>query len=397
LGRQEQFDLSIRAPGALRAVDKSACLEFESGIMEMMANQQLVDYIKQQLQLGVSKEAIRGTLIQVGWAEADINDAFNAATPSTPSPVPGAAGPAAGSVVSVPSSAGPGLEAAAPAGKLPPPEGPRVQAAPSVAAPAAPALTPTASKPASAVSPAFSALSQFPQKTAGGAQSPFVTRDIFQPKDFSRQTVDSSFGSQIQTPPAQVERISLSVSEGSKGKKYLLLAVWVVVFLGLAGGGAYFFWQNRSLKDQISRASEASASLEKANSQVASLTNEKNSLTSQLEAVNREKSDLLLNLSFLVAPPQGATTTEVTVSGVLGGGGKSPYTLTTAYNVVLNVKNSANSDVSKALQPLLGNSVSLSGTYVPGTREITVTAVNGAAVKASSPEGATSTSTSTTP
>ncbi len=41
-----------------------------------MVNQQLLDYIKQQLKQGVSREQIRSSLMANGWQEADINEAF---------------------------------------------------------------------------------------------------------------------------------------------------------------------------------------------------------------------------------------------------------------------------------------------------------------------------------
>lgn len=42
-----------------------------------MINQQLLDYIKQQLHLGESPEIIRNTLLQKGWPEQDLNEAFS--------------------------------------------------------------------------------------------------------------------------------------------------------------------------------------------------------------------------------------------------------------------------------------------------------------------------------
>ena len=52
-----------------------------------MINQQILDYIKQQLQQGVSREQIKSSLITNGWSENDINEAF--ATLSTNSvPLP---------------------------------------------------------------------------------------------------------------------------------------------------------------------------------------------------------------------------------------------------------------------------------------------------------------------
>ena len=41
-----------------------------------MVNQQLLDYIKQQLQRGVSKEEIKNSLLANGWEEKDIEEAF---------------------------------------------------------------------------------------------------------------------------------------------------------------------------------------------------------------------------------------------------------------------------------------------------------------------------------
>jgi len=45
-----------------------------------MVNQQLLDYIKQQLQQGVSREIITNNLISQGWQQSDVNDAFSQAT-----------------------------------------------------------------------------------------------------------------------------------------------------------------------------------------------------------------------------------------------------------------------------------------------------------------------------
>lgn len=62
-----------------------------------MINQQLVDYIKQQLQLGVSKEGIKNTLITSGWPEADVSEAMASLEPKAAAP---AAAPAASQVTS---------------------------------------------------------------------------------------------------------------------------------------------------------------------------------------------------------------------------------------------------------------------------------------------------------
>ena len=45
-----------------------------------MVNQQILDYIKQQLQQGVSREIISSNLISQGWQQQDVNEAFSQAT-----------------------------------------------------------------------------------------------------------------------------------------------------------------------------------------------------------------------------------------------------------------------------------------------------------------------------
>lgn len=50
-----------------------------------MANQQLLDYINQQIKEGVNKEEIKGALISSGWTHKDVEEAFTATqTTATP-------------------------------------------------------------------------------------------------------------------------------------------------------------------------------------------------------------------------------------------------------------------------------------------------------------------------
>lgn len=46
-----------------------------------MVQQQLVDYIKSQLKLGATREAIKSNLLGAGWASADVDDSMKAAEP----------------------------------------------------------------------------------------------------------------------------------------------------------------------------------------------------------------------------------------------------------------------------------------------------------------------------
>jgi hypothetical protein len=46
-----------------------------------MINQQLVDYVKQQMQAGITKDAVRKALSDAGWPPADVDDSLKAAEP----------------------------------------------------------------------------------------------------------------------------------------------------------------------------------------------------------------------------------------------------------------------------------------------------------------------------
>ncbi len=48
-----------------------------------MANQQLLEYIKQELQQGVNKEQLKGSLVANGWQDSDIEEAFNSMSSSS--------------------------------------------------------------------------------------------------------------------------------------------------------------------------------------------------------------------------------------------------------------------------------------------------------------------------
>lgn len=49
-----------------------------------MVNQQLLDYVKQQIEQGITFSAIKESLITSGWKEVDINEVFTTLTPAAP-------------------------------------------------------------------------------------------------------------------------------------------------------------------------------------------------------------------------------------------------------------------------------------------------------------------------
>ncbi|KKW47861.1 MAG: hypothetical protein UY99_C0021G0002 [Parcubacteria group bacterium GW2011_GWA1_59_11] len=321
-----------------------------------MVNPQLAEYIKQQIQLGVPKEAIKSTLVTSGWPEADVNEALG------------------------PSSAQPAVSqpAAAP------------MAAASVSSPAI----------SSAAKPAISA----PTAVTGGS-SP-VTRDIFKPKNEpvfgvkpmanakpETKTDVKPFESKIQPMTSSDPNVFIAPDAASyssrSSRSWILPGVLGVLFVVSAGAAAYFFLQTQGLKGEGGILPSPDGGSDQ---QVSALTSERDQLQGQIAALTDENKDLAAQLAIF-ATPAGATTTAFTLSGTLSGGDKVSYVLTTARSVAFSVKNSKDAKVIAALKPVVGRTVELSGTYTPGSKDLTVTAVNGTPVNPPAPPAGTSTTT----
>ena len=109
----------------------------------------------------------------------------------------------------------------------------------------------------------------------------------------------------------------------------------------------------------------------------------KTALMSQVASLNVEDQNLGTNL-LLLAAPLGLTSPAapmlVSTKGMLSGGGKNAYVITTQYGVKASVKNSADNTVDAALQPLVGQMIQFAGTFIPGTPAITLTNVNGVSI-----------------
>lgn len=293
-----------------------------------MPNPQLTEYIKNQLKLGVSRDAIRAALLQAGWGQADVSEA---------------------------------LAGAAPQG--------------------APPLT---------------------QSKTGTSSSP-ITVDIFRPKE--EPVFQPKRGPESKMPPSQIAAagpkstpsvqptVIATVSKESRRdltQRIILAGVAVVAVVALG----FAIWANvkrGSLAREVEGLTAARADLENRNNEFIRKINE---LTTEVRTLTEENKELSLGLSFFV-PLQTPTTTAVTVRGALGGGsGKTPYTLTLNRGIILTLKNSRDAKIESLLRPFLGESVEVSGTYISGSRDVTVDVVN--EVKIDS-DTATSTQATSTP
>jgi len=333
----------------------------------MAANQELKNYIVEQTKLGVSKDAVKSALLEAGWKEDDVNQAIAEAQPASQ-------GAAAASFK---------------------PVSPVQQTQPFQ--PAKPAEVLQTSKPVN--------MSGLSSPVTKDSPVSFVTSDIFksrgepvfQPSGMKSQASSNS-------PEAKPQVISMAPNNKSgegRGRKIFSISLGVLSII-LLGGNVYFFLQNRDLSSKIGALSGVSASTE---NQVASLTADKKNLTDQINSINKTLADLNSQISIFAASATGSTSTvSFEISGTLGGGGKSLYSVTTSKNVVLLIKNSKDTDVDTVLKSLIGTQVGIGGTHQPESNQLTVITINGqpvlgaakaAAAAASSTQSSGQTSTST--
>lgn len=295
-----------------------------------MANQQLVDYIKSQLQLGVAKEAVRSTLLQAGWGEGDMSEALNAATPAAPA---------------------------------------------AVSAPAA-TTSPVSQNPPREVRPTTP------------VSSPLLTRDIFQSKSlpgqgepfFQPKPAEQVFQPKKEAlSPAQKNGPVVAVTpttprKQSSGKGTVFRIVGIVLVTASLGAVGFFYKQVADLQGKLNELSSGGAG---ASSQIATLTQERDKLVAEVAALKNENTQLVAELAIFAGQPTATSTAPITAKGVLSGGGKAQYALTTKSGVVAYVKNSKDMKVDAALKPFVGTEIEISGTHVTASRDVTVTAVNG--------------------
>ncbi|MDO8664509.1 MAG: hypothetical protein Q7K44_03140 [Candidatus Liptonbacteria bacterium] len=316
----------------------------------MTANQQLKDYIAEQTKLGVSKDMVKSALLGAGWKEDDINQAVTEAESGPQEIAP-----------------------LKPASLVQPIQ----QIKPAQSAQQTQSAQPAKS---TEVSQAFKPVNMPGSFSTAAKDSPvsFITSDIFKPKSEPVfQSLDAKSKTSSNSPEAKPQVISMTQNDKSAagmGDKILTISLGVVSII-LLGGNVYFFLQNGGLRSNFDSLNNGKASSE---SQIASLTTDKKNLTDEVGSLSKIITDLNSQISIFAVPADSSSTTvSFDVVGMLGGGGKSLYSLTTSKNIVLFVKNSKDADVESVLKSLTGKQVGIGGTHQPESTQLTVTTVNG--------------------
>jgi cell division protein FtsL len=319
--------------------------------IKTMANQQLIDYIKQQFKVGVSKVVIRDALIAAGWTQTDIEDAMKSFEVKIPSAIPSIVTSDIFQPKDMPifepgksKSAVPSIERSRSAEEIKKEE---------------------TSKPKS--ESVIQIKDTVVLKKSESKAEP-------QPKPFSKA-------------PAT---ISLSVIKNSPWRLVLMI-VMAAVIIALAGIGVILYKNNLGLQKQIEDINISNGKLENT---IISLNQTIKDSNTGLTALKAEKEDLEAQLLIFAILSTSTEPMPVTVKGLLSGGEKTSYSVTTAKGITVYVKNSKEANVNSALKPFLGTNIEISGTHAQGSRDITVAKINNQEI----PQKTKSTiSTSTTP
>ena len=332
-----------------------------------MANQQLLDYVRDQLRTGATADAIRAATIQVGWRVADVDEVFAVikGAPATPAPavatkvtppvstvVPTAATPAVAPLAKTqpqlkPIDASP-VSATNPAPLTTPLQAPKV-AAPQVQANPAPALTPLSS---ATIPPTVHApiTTTMPVQTPVPARAPVVAAPV-----------------STATPVA-----ASAASTSNPVNKFLVVLVVLLVLGGLGGGGYYYYTTQQEI-------SALSASAAKATSDLATQTQQNVQLQQQVaqlscKGVWSNNTCMQSPVSIIATPYTGPSPLKVTFTvrvpdmnySVDYGDGNSGKGVE-----ALNVQNGGSSCVTDALGLC---TITLSHTYSATSTETKFTA-----------------------
>jgi cell division protein FtsB len=323
-----------------------------------MVQDQLVEYVSSQLKLGVSRDAVKSALTSVGWAPLDVEDTLKKVEGGV------ASAPAQPAAPQKTTAAAPGIATAAKPVSFSMPG----NAAGQMSSPSSQSIR--VSDLVSAVAPAQSMPAGSAAKTvpfgAPAGKPAMVAKDPI----FKAPTI-------ITSAPAGRTKTKFGIMG--------IVAVVLIVILGAFAG--YLFMENSSLASQLQAASGKNQTVTQSSAaQIQALGASTTALEAQVASLTTENQDLSTDLALFVAPAGSTSSTApvpISISGMLSAGSaKNTYLITTQYGAKASIKNSSDSGVAAAFQPLLGTTVQIGGTYVPGTPSITVTSVNGVPIPA---------------
>jgi ribosomal protein L12E/L44/L45/RPP1/RPP2 len=218
---------------------------------------------------------------------------------------------------------------------------------------------------------------------AGGAMKPAMVEDV-------RAAITHETATEA--APEVMEVVSTSAPAKKLPLLTIVFGVTTVIFLG----AAIYLYMSASGSQLSAQVSDLSAQNSSLQAQIAGLTKKNTDLTNQVAALTASSTvwaseiasltasgTLWMNeLSLFAALPElGVSPTPISLTGVVGGGGKNAYTVAAPDGVKILVQNSKDVKVDAALKPFIGSSTQVMGIHLPGSNSVTVTSVAGASVQ----------------
>lgn len=338
-----------------------------------MANQQLVDYVKGQLQAGVKEEDIKKVLKDAGWPDTEVAEGVSAAK---------------GPIVSSPVAQANFSVSAKPAAQFAGQVGSGVSTSPKINA------------FGGSISSAGSTLSSSPKveekKEAvkfDFMSNPIASKGSGETSTFKAQEVKT----EVFSPEASATVSTTAQVPGGK-KSLLPWILFAVAIIALGVAAPMLYLNGLSAKESVT---SLQSQLQAVQGELISLRGSGADTATQVSALNAEKQEILDEIAIFAVPaliPSTATSTSGTstqpamqmpasvafrVSGLVTQDSKGIYVITTPRNIVLTIKNSKDVGLDAVLKPMVDQNVlvSFSGMHAPMSKDLTVESVNGASVK----------------
>jgi hypothetical protein len=311
-----------------------------------MANQQLVDYLKEQLKLGAEKEYLKQSLLNVGWSLNDVEEAFSV-------------------VLKELNPENKNLESAPISQETSIPEVPKENL-----------VDLTSKKDLSLKENIQKESVQKPVSDSG-----FISKDSFissfpltEVKQKEKEAVNETFDKKEEK--TVISNSGLNNMVHSKNLKIILYVVFGILICGFLVLTFFLYRSNVNLQKQVVTSNSQQGDLE---GQVQSLTKTLNEIQAQMSALKGESSSLkeesmdLQNQLLLFS--QSTSSLDVTLQGKILLD-KNQYVLKTNQDIIISIKNSKDAKVKEVLSSFVDNEVKVFGQRTPGLREITIKTIN---------------------
>lgn len=308
-----------------------------------MVNQQLLDYLREQLKAGVSRENVKSSLLNVGWQESDINEAFETLDKeNTTTPFPDAVKTQDINLVNLKNISQ--------------------------------NINNTLSEN----------ISKQNQNSVNSNNIPqYFSKDDFVSSQKDTELKISSEGKKVISDPVnlinkvQPQQVKIeSLPHNYKKFKIIIYILFGLLITGLLVAIFLLYQRNNDLENRLNSALSRSGDLE---SQSQSIMDTTNNLQKQVLALkeennmlNQQKSDLANQLLLF---SQSTSSLDVELGGKILLE-KGQYILKTSQNILVSIKNSKDEKVKKVLESFINQDLVAKGIRTPGLREITITDIN---------------------